>query len=67
MLGTSAEASTLIEKLTKEELNRDLGKASLETLSIIMYQGPIKRSQIDYIRGVNSTFILQKLTHQRFN
>lgn len=61
MLGTSSDASALIERLTKEELNRDLGKASLETLSIIMYQGPIKRSQIDYIRGVNSTFILRNL------
>jgi segregation and condensation protein B len=61
MLGTSSEASALIERLTKEELNRDLGKASLETLSIIIYQGPIKRSQIDYIRGVNSTFILRNL------
>lgn len=61
MLGTSNEASAFIEKLTKEELNKDLGKASLETLSIILYQGPIKRSQIDYIRGVNSTFILRNL------
>lgn len=61
MLGTSSEASAFIEKLTKEELNKDLGKASLETLSIILYQGPIKRSQIDYIRGVNSTFILRNL------
>lgn len=61
MLGTSTEASALIEKLTKEELARDLGKASLETLSIILYQGPIKRSQIDYVRGVNSTFILRNL------
>lgn len=61
MLGTSTDASQLIEKLTKEILNRDLGKASLETLSIIMYRGPIKRSQIDYIRGVNSNFILRNL------
>ncbi|MCF7865079.1 MAG: SMC-Scp complex subunit ScpB [Candidatus Pacebacteria bacterium] len=61
MLGTSAEASVLIEKLTKEELARDLGKASLETLSIILYRGPIKRSEIDYVRGVNSTFILRNL------
>lgn len=61
MLGTSAEASSLIEKLTKEELARDLGKASLETLSIILYRGPIKRSEIDYVRGVNSTFILRNL------
>jgi segregation and condensation protein B len=60
-LGTSKEASAVIEELTKEELTKDLGKASLETLSIILYKGPIKRSEIDYIRGVNSTFILRNL------
>src|SRR5271168_1939505 len=51
MLGTSSQMSSLIEKLTKEELMRNLGKAGLETLSIILYKGPIKRSEIDYIRG----------------
>ncbi len=61
MLGTSPEASELIEKITKEELNKDLGKAALETLSVILYKGPVKRSEIDYIRGVNSTFILRNL------
>jgi len=61
MLGTSPEAGQLIEKLTREELSKDLGKASLETLSVIMYRGPVKRSEIDYIRGVNSTFILRNL------
>ncbi len=60
-LGTSPEASELIETITKEELSKDLGKASLETLSIILYKGPVKRSDIDYIRGVNSTFILRNL------
>lgn len=61
MLGTSKEASGLIEKLTKEELVRDLGKAGLETLSIVLYKGPIARRDIDYIRGVNSNFILRNL------
>lgn len=61
MLGTAKELSPLIEKLTKEELVRDLGKAGLETLSIILYQGPISRADIDYIRGVNSQFILRNL------
>lgn len=61
MLVASGEASELIEKLAKEELNKDLGKASLETLSIILYQGPVKRSELDYIRGVNSQFILRNL------
>lgn len=60
-LGTSKDTSELIENLTKEELVRDLGKAGLETLSIIIYQGPISRAEIDYIRGVQSTFILRNL------
>ncbi len=60
-LGTAKEVSDLIEKLTKEELMKDLGKAGLETLSIILYQGPIARSEIDYIRGVNSQFIIRNL------
>ncbi len=60
-LGTSKEASEVIEKLTKEELMRDLGRAGLETLSIIIYQGPISRAEIDYIRGVQSNFILRNL------
>lgn len=60
-LGTAGKADELIEKLTKEELSRDIGKAGLETLSIVIYRGPISRKEIDYIRGVNSTFILRNL------
>ncbi len=60
-LGTSKELSDIIETLTKEELVKDLGKAGLETLSIILYEGPLSRSEIDYIRGVNSQFILRNL------
>ncbi len=61
MLGTSAEIGKLIEDLTKEELSKDLGKAGLETLSVVLYKGPISRREIDFIRGVNSTFILRHL------
>jgi len=60
-LGTSKDVSEIIDKLTKDELVRDLGKAGLETLSIIVYQGPISRAEIDYIRGVQSNFILRNL------
>lgn len=60
-LGTDPEASALIEAITKEELSKDLSKAGLETLAIVLYKGPITRSEIDYIRGVNSTFILRNL------
>ena len=37
-LGTMPELSKLIEDLQKEELNKELSKASLETLSIILYK-----------------------------
>lgn len=60
-LGTAPEFSDLIEHLQKEELNRDLSKASLETLSIILYKNGASRSEIDYIRGVNSSFTLRAL------
>ncbi|MFM2357384.1 MAG: segregation and condensation protein segregation and condensation protein [Candidatus Parcubacteria bacterium] len=60
-LATSPDTSGIIEKITKEELARDLGKAGLETLSIVLYHGPVARRDIDYIRGVNSNFILRNL------
>ena len=61
-LGTAPEFSKLIENLQKEELNKELSKASLETLSIILYRGGATRAEIDYIRGVNSSFILRALS-----
>lgn len=60
-LATHKEMSGIIEALIKEEIHRDLGKAGLETLALILYRGPISRSDIDYIRGVNSQFILRNL------
>src|SRR3989344_5635361 len=57
MLGTSKDMSSLLEKINKEELNKELSRASLETLTIILYKPEITRSEIDYIRGVNSSFI----------
>lgn len=61
MLGTAPQMSATMETLSKEELMKDLGKAGLETISIILYKGPISRAEIDYIRGVQSNFILRNL------
>lgn len=61
-LGTAPEMGKLVEDLQKEELNKDLSRASLETLSIILYKNGATRSEIDYIRGVNSSFILRALS-----
>ena len=61
-LGTAPELSKLFEKLQKEELNKDLSKATLETLSIVLYKNGASRQEIDYIRGVNSSFTLRALS-----
>ncbi len=55
-------ASELIEKVRKEEYSRDIGKAGLEALSAVLYRGPLTRSEIDFIRGVNSSQTLRTLT-----
>lgn len=60
-LATAPMAHELIERVRKEELSRDLSKAALETLSIILYKGSLSRREIEYIRGVNSTAILRSL------
>lgn len=60
-LATAPEASDKIEAIRKEELSKDLGKAGLETLSIVLYKGPISKREIDYIRGVNSSYSIRHL------
>ena len=61
MLGTAPQMGPIIESLLKEELSKDLGKAGLETLATVLYRGPILRSEINYLRGVNSNYILRNL------
>ena len=60
-LALSADLDDLLDELRKDELKRDIGKAGAETLAIVLYRGPISRSEIDYIRGVNSSYILRNL------
>jgi segregation and condensation protein B len=60
-LVTKPEFATLIEEVIKKEFNEALTPAALETLSIIAYAGSIARNTIDYIRGVNSSFIIRAL------
>jgi segregation and condensation protein B len=60
-LRTSADAALVIEAYRKSELSRDLGKAGLEVLAIVLYQNGATRSEIDWIRGVNSTAAIRSL------
>ena len=60
-LATRGEHAGVLEEFMKDELRGDLSPASVETLAIILYFGPVPRSRIDYLRGVNSSFILRNL------
>ncbi len=60
-LATKPEFISFLENFIKEEFKENLTPASLETLSLIVYFAPISRVQIDYYRGVNSSFILRSL------
>jgi segregation and condensation protein B len=60
-LTTKAAFGSLLQQVLKAEMNESLTPAALETLSVITYAGPIGRAEIDYIRGVNSSFTLRAL------
>src|SRR3989344_3816447 len=60
-LATKPEFAKILEDITKQEFNEALTPAALETLSIVSYAGPISRADLEYIRGVNSSFTLRAL------
>lgn len=60
-LVTKANLGLLVNKFLGQSLNEKLSAATLETLAIIAYRGPITKAQIEYIRGVNSSFALKNL------
>lgn len=60
-LGTSKEIAPIIESLTTKDRGTPLSQSAIETLAIILYQGPIAKPVIDYIRGVNSQFMIRAL------
>ncbi len=60
-LTTSRAAAEVIEKLRRDELEGAIGKAGLETLAVIVYQGPVTRADIEYVRGVTVSSMLRTL------
>jgi len=61
-LVTKPDFSGFLEEIVKSEFSEALTPAALETLAIACYTAPATRAEIDYIRGVNSSFILRSLT-----
>jgi segregation and condensation protein B len=60
-LTTKSDYRGVLEKVIHDEFKEELTPAAVETASIIAYLGPIPRATIDYVRGVNSSFIIRNL------
>lgn len=60
-LVTKPDLSYITEELAKEEFSEELTPAVLEVLTIVAYLGPVTRADIDFIRGVNSSYTLRRL------
>lgn len=60
-LVTRAEHSAIVERFTTQEIMGELTRAQLETLTVVAYQGPITRPELEAIRGVNCAIILRNL------
>lgn len=58
---TAAENSELVEKFIKDDINSELTRPALETLTIVAYRGPVSKIDLEMIRGVNCSLILRNL------
>lgn len=57
----AGDAREMILLRDAKEREGELSKAALETLASIMYLGEATKNQIDYIRGVQSSYMLRVL------
>ncbi len=46
---------------SKEDMQSELTRPQLETLTIIAYRGPMTKAEIEHIRGVNCSLIVRNL------
>lgn len=60
-LATHPEIADTIAEYLHADVTGELTKAQLETLTIIAYRGPIIKTEIEMIRGVNCTVVLRNL------
>src|SRR5262249_16368975 len=60
-----SEFGPWIRKLFKDRLTYRLSSSAMETLSIIAYKQPITRSEIEEIRGVEVSAVLDTLLERR--
>ena len=62
---TRTDYTAPIQKLLSERSRNRLSRAGLETLSIVAFRGPVTRTEVDEIRGVDSGAVLRTLLDRR--
>lgn len=60
-LSTKAEVGPLVGAFLKEQVQGELTRPQLETLTIIAYRGPVTKAELELIRGVNCSLIVRNL------
>lgn len=60
-LGTSADLASVVRQFLGQERTFRLSQAALETVALIAYRQPVTRSDIEAVRGVDSSGVLQTL------
>ena len=58
---TKKDYHKTVAQLNGDKFLKRLSTAALETLAIIAYKQPVTRADIEYIRGVNSDYSIQRL------
>ena len=60
-LAPRPQYAKLLQEIFGSKSGEELSRAMLETLSIIAYKQPITRGEIEELRGVNTSYILNAL------
>ena len=60
-LVTRPDAAEVVSRVVRAEVQGELTRPSLETLTVLAYRGPMTRPEIEQIRGVNCSLILRNL------
>jgi segregation and condensation protein B len=58
---SNPENAELVKRFVKDDFSGELTPASLETLTVIAFRGPITKPELEQIRGVNCSLILRNL------
>ena len=60
-LVTRPETAEMVKQVVNAEVQGELTRASLETLTILAYRGPLTRPELEQIRGIQSSIIIRNL------